>query len=174
MAYFAPLKREWRKVVEEARSAEGANWCSIPKEEFPRLLKTTMERIEPRDPDILSSAFRTTGIWPCNVEPLLNKLGSVQAKKFAKVAHGIGETLKVYLEEKAEMLKAKKEEAKKTRTKRSKINVIHGAPLSLSNEEVELAEKARAEAEAKKAAEAKNVSFFNTVLLKPNAMYRVL
>ena len=62
VAYFAPLKREWRKVVEEARSAEGANWPTIPKEEFPRLLKKTMEKIEPRDSAILESAFRTTGI----------------------------------------------------------------------------------------------------------------
>ena len=97
------------------------------------------------------------------MEPVLNKLGSVQAKKFAEVAEGIGATLKDYLEEKAETLRAKKEEAKKNRSKRSKIKCIYGAPLTVSNEEVEEAERVEAE---KKAEAAKNVIFFSILFSK--------
>ena len=104
----------------EARQLEGANWPTLPKEHFPRLLRITMERIEPRNSDILQSAFRTCGIYPCDVQPLLRKLGDVAAREFAEVSAGVSQVLKDYIEERTEKLREAKEESKKKKRRSQK------------------------------------------------------
>ena len=138
-------------MVGEARQLEGANWPTLPKEHFPRLLRITMERIEPRNGVILKSAFRTCGIYPCDVEPLLKKLGDAAAREFSEVSAGISKVLKDYIEEKTEKLREAKEEAKKKKKERRQmINWEYGKSITaedLAAYDVEQAKKAAEEAE---------------------------
>ena len=130
MAVFGPFKAEWRKVVEAARStAPGKYWVTIPKEEFPRLLNITMSRMRYRMPRILTSGFRTCGILPCKVKPLLDKIGSEQAKELD--ADMIGGCLREFLEEREEAL-CQAEEAKVAKTQaKKKLKVVVGKLISV-------------------------------------------
>lgn len=73
VAFFAPLKREWRKILEEWQMT---NDRTLSKEVFPSLFKKIMSKLEENDCDKnnLISGFEATGIHPLEKNELLKKL----------------------------------------------------------------------------------------------------
>lgn len=67
MAYFAPLKRGWRKILSEWKENGGFTCATLQKQDFPLLL----EYIEPSSKENLISGFKTCGIYLVRVEELL-------------------------------------------------------------------------------------------------------
>lgn len=75
VAFFRPLKAEWRKIITEWKeSSEGTRNPTIPKQTFPSLLKKLLENIEPNVRSNLKNGFRKCGIYPCNVDELLARI----------------------------------------------------------------------------------------------------
>ncbi|XP_062556481.1 uncharacterized protein LOC134221293 [Armigeres subalbatus] len=80
VAFFGPMKREWRKILSTWRnSREGAKKPTIPKERFAFLLNDLTQSIAPRQKQILRSGFRKCGIYPLNVEQLLSRFPPLNA-----------------------------------------------------------------------------------------------
>ena len=146
---FGPFNGKWRVVLEHARLTYGANWPTIPKAEFPCLLAMTMDRMKHTVPQLLASGFRTCGIYPCDVRPLLDKVGSEQAKELD--AELIGSCLKEYLEERDAKLQEQSEANKRKSVSRKKVKTtVPGQCVSaeevaymIAAEEAEKAKKAQ-------------------------------
>lgn len=74
VAYFAPLKRGWRKILSEWKENGGFTCATLQKQDFPSLLKKLLEYIEPSSKENLISGFKTCGIYPISIEELLKKI----------------------------------------------------------------------------------------------------
>ena len=82
VAYFHPLKVEWRKILNEFRKTKvGQKETSIPKNVFPTLLKKLIERLERNGKTNVVSGFRKCGIFPLDVKPLLERLPKPESSK---------------------------------------------------------------------------------------------
>lgn len=68
VAFFKPVKSAWRDVLLDWKQK---NKGCIPKDQFPRLLRQTLEKVKP---DNLVAGFRATGIYPLNREEVLKRL----------------------------------------------------------------------------------------------------
>lgn len=63
VAYFRPLKVSWRKILKDWKeTAAGRRCMSVPKYQFPTLLKTLWDT--DNGPDNLIGGFRKSGIHP--------------------------------------------------------------------------------------------------------------
>lgn len=75
VAFFAPTKRTWRKLLNEWKmTIDGQRNVTLPKSEFPRLLKKLWDQIMKGSGGNLRSGFAACGIVPVNVNVLLKKL----------------------------------------------------------------------------------------------------
>lgn len=75
VAVFRPLKSHWREILSSWKmTASGSRCSSIPKDEFPGLLKKLMAAMEPNIEKNLKSGFRKTGIFPLNKQQVLSRL----------------------------------------------------------------------------------------------------
>ncbi|VEN60718.1 unnamed protein product [Callosobruchus maculatus] len=75
VAHFRPMKIQWRKILDTWKeSSRGSRYTTIPKEEFPSLLKSLMQTLEEKSSENLKSGFRKCGIFPSNREQVLNRL----------------------------------------------------------------------------------------------------
>lgn len=74
VAFYAPLKKHWRVILEEWRTTAGRQIESLPKEVFPKLLKKLMVALEPTAEKNIKSGFAATGIRPLNPQRVLDKL----------------------------------------------------------------------------------------------------
>lgn len=70
VAFYGPLKRKWRKIL-KLWKMNNPNLTSLPKNEFPRLLK---ELVESLNTDNLKAGFEACGIHPLNPGMVLKKL----------------------------------------------------------------------------------------------------
>ena len=68
VAFFGPMKREWRKILDDWKTASRNTSATVTKEWFPRLLTRLMEnpQIADRASSNLKAGFRATGIFPPN------------------------------------------------------------------------------------------------------------
>ena len=62
VAYFAPMKRQWRKILTNFKQSNRKNAGTVPKDQFPRLLKLLMKM--PNQNENLIAGFRKCGIFP--------------------------------------------------------------------------------------------------------------
>ncbi len=75
VAFFEPTKCNWRKILMDWKdTVAGRRSATLPKCDFPRLLKQLCAALQPNAATNLVSGFRTYGIVPCDVEPLLKRL----------------------------------------------------------------------------------------------------
>ena len=75
IAYFAPLKRVWRQTLTEWKQGPGRNSPSIPKDELPKLIKDTMEKLfNGNGSQNMVSGFEKAGIVPLNRQRILDQL----------------------------------------------------------------------------------------------------
>jgi hypothetical protein len=74
VAVFRPMKIAWRKILETWKNGPGRNSSSIPKEEFPKLLKKLMNQIDNGSCENLKSGFTKCGINPIDRNKVLSRL----------------------------------------------------------------------------------------------------
>ncbi|XP_047130715.1 uncharacterized protein LOC124810243 [Hydra vulgaris] len=75
VAYFRPLKNKWKIVLTLWKeSPVGKKSTTLPKGHFPSLLKKVLELIKDTSSENLISGFAKCGIFPCDKEPLINRL----------------------------------------------------------------------------------------------------
>lgn len=124
VAYFRSMKGMWRKVLDEWKStSKGSKCSSIPKDEFPKLLKILMERLV-TGPDNLIAGFRKAGIAPLDRAKVLSRLYSQVADK-ENISQSVGETFL------AELEKRRTDATKPVQKKRRKrLNVVAGKSIS--------------------------------------------
>ncbi|KAJ8952784.1 hypothetical protein NQ318_008101, partial [Aromia moschata] len=71
VAYFRPLKACWRNILEKWKIKHRG---VVPKTEFPRLLKETIETVGIRSMENSIAGFKACGIYPLDPNKVLNKI----------------------------------------------------------------------------------------------------
>ena len=75
IAFYKPLKVNWRKVLTAWKLNTRSTQCSvISKDQFPRMLKRLHEAIDEKAADNLISGFRKSGIYPLDRGQVLTRL----------------------------------------------------------------------------------------------------
>lgn len=74
VAYFRPLKVKWRQaLLQWKNSQQGRRLPTLPKDQFPTILKTALDNMKDSQFNLLNG-FRKTGIYPQNVTEPLSRL----------------------------------------------------------------------------------------------------
>ena len=76
VSFFAPLRRAWRKILEERKRSCKGKASSILKDTFPGLLKSLHNAVCKNAADNLTSGFKKCGLCPMNKEKPLASLPS--------------------------------------------------------------------------------------------------
>ncbi|XP_050305884.1 uncharacterized protein LOC126743011 [Anthonomus grandis grandis] len=71
VAYFRPLKAAWRSTLEQWKLKHRG---VIPKTEFPRLLRQSVEKIGIKSKENSIAGFKACGIFPLDPNKVLNKI----------------------------------------------------------------------------------------------------
>lgn len=71
VAFFRPLKMEWRKVLTTWKEK---NRGVLPKSEFPKLLRITLETVGYKESKNAIAGFKASGIYPLDKEQVLKKI----------------------------------------------------------------------------------------------------
>lgn len=80
VSYFGPMKRQWRKIMEEYKM-KMPTATSLDKEKFPSLLCKLMDRLGMHGRDNLVAGFRACGIYPLNKQMVLKKFPEFSASE---------------------------------------------------------------------------------------------
>lgn len=124
VAFFAPLKKEWRKILTHWKStAKGKDATSLDKCQFPRLLNTLVTKVD-MSSDNLKSGFRATGIFPLGRNKELDKLPVEDVKVISEAVS------EVFISHLKEMRYTEKPGAKK---RKKKMNAPPGKSVSLED-----------------------------------------
>ena len=130
VAFFRPLKSHWREVLSIWKQSTSASRCTtVPKDEFPRLLKQLLDALKPDAEKNLKSGFRKTGIFPLNRQEVLQRLPkAILEQSLGSLTCEVGE---VFLEE----LNKKREVVTKSSApkRRKKLNVPPGKSISAAD-----------------------------------------
>ncbi|XP_045778128.1 uncharacterized protein LOC123876045 [Maniola jurtina] len=94
VAFFAPLKRTWRKILMKYK-IENPKQTSLNKMHFPLLLKQLIQDGNLNNADNLISGFRATGIFPYNPQKVYSKI----PEYCEEITHDIDKSLLDYLKE---------------------------------------------------------------------------
>lgn len=128
VSVFAPLKKVWNKVLSEWKMAEGRYYSILPKQCFPKLLLSVMEKMNLKWEILAKAGFKTCGIYPYDPTPVINKVSKTPSKETANATRATNNaTLIKYLQESNE----KKIETKKKRGKHVKVPA--GQSVSLND-----------------------------------------
>ena len=74
VAVYRPMKIYWREILNNWKeTSEGKKFGTLPKELFPTLLTRLVKKLTPTVEQNLISGFRSSGIYPVDVEELLKK-----------------------------------------------------------------------------------------------------
>lgn len=73
VAFFGPLKREWRKILLNYKITNPGQ-STINKKHFPKLLAELLKNINLRGIDNIKSGFKATGICPVNARNVLKRI----------------------------------------------------------------------------------------------------
>lgn len=121
------MKEKWRKILNEWKAnGRGSKFSSVPKDEFPGLLKELMSQLQEKAIDNLKSGFRKTGIFPIDRQQVLNRLcNTIITNASETVRENVGNTF-------IEHLKKVRQEATTVRQIRRKkrLNVPPGKSIS--------------------------------------------
>ena len=78
--FFRPLKRAWKKILEERKRASKGKASGIPKDIFPMLLKSLHDAVYSNATGNLKSGFEKCGLCPLNKEKPLAFLPSTSGE----------------------------------------------------------------------------------------------
>ncbi|CAH0719076.1 unnamed protein product, partial [Brenthis ino] len=93
VAFFAPLKIEWRKILTNYK-IQNPGQSTINKKHFPKLLIELLENIKLRETSNIKSGFRAAGIWPVNARNVLKRM----PEYFDEEVYGIDSALLDFLQ----------------------------------------------------------------------------
>ncbi|XP_039298507.1 tigger transposable element-derived protein 7-like [Nilaparvata lugens] len=75
VAYYGPMKQEWRKILTNWKEAQrGKNLSNLPKDEFSKLLKVLVDHLFVEKKQNMISGFLKTGIQPLDRKKALDRL----------------------------------------------------------------------------------------------------
>lgn len=129
VAFFRPVKIAWRKVLNEWNEHIRNSRCmTVPKDEFPGLLKRLLELLKENSATNLKAGFRKCGIVPANRHEVLQRLPMYTIEALPAVKALVGE---IFIEN----LNSKRQTITSTRTnkKRKKVNVPPGKSITASD-----------------------------------------
>lgn len=140
VAFYGPLKKYWREILRDWKLKAGRKFTTLPKDKFPSLLSTLLEKIKPsctsnensRAKTNLMAGFRTCGIFPLDSNTVLKKLpGGGQDCISPSVSKNVIDLLK-NLRNDAQPIRAKR---------RKRVNVVPGKSVAaqdlVANEEAD-------------------------------------
>lgn len=114
VAYFAPMKSMWRKILTTWKESDyGRNLSNIPKDVFPKLLKELIDSLYADKSNNIVSGFRKAGIYPLTKEKVLERLP--QKKVDSSV---VGDSFIEHISRKREDLKGMSNVTEKKRRKK--------------------------------------------------------
>lgn len=120
------MKGNWRKLLHEWKdSVLGARCETIPKDQFPALLKKLMDIMKERSNEILPSGFRKCRIYPPKKDEVLARLPEeVMENESFNIKNTLGESFLEQLERKRNVLTNLQQ-----RKKRKKVEVPPGKSI---------------------------------------------
>lgn len=124
VAVFRPIKRCWRNALDTRKVK---NSGPIPKSEFPKLLRQTLEKLNETMQNNIKSRFSATGIYPFNKQKVLNKVPSRSEENDDDISRSWTEAFVDILFD----VRNKKDTIKKCRGK--KINVSAGKSVRIDD-----------------------------------------
>lgn len=77
VSFFGPMKKKWRNILDCWRK-ESRRRGSIPKQQFPGLLKNLWTDLLRTSEANLKAGFRTTGMVPFDPDKIINKLPTIE------------------------------------------------------------------------------------------------
>lgn len=80
VAFFRPLKRKWREILEDWKTGMGKNEATVPKDKFPSLLTKVCDSLKEEN---VVSGLKKCGIAPLNRDKMLE--GFQVSKKLSKL-----------------------------------------------------------------------------------------
>ena len=131
VAYFRPMKIKWRSVLSDWKQSARKTAGTVPKEEFPRLLKKLMSEM-PNQKENLLAGFRKCGIHPLDRQPVLNRL-----PRSADEANPNDSVSDVFLNHLKELRNDGEQGKGKKRGKRTRVDVVPGRSVCGSHSEEE-------------------------------------
>ena len=132
-AFYGPLKRHWRKILDQWKTSCSKKAQTITEDKFPSLLKTLYTYIYSSDQEVSSNLvanFKKCGINPLNVNIILNRLPDADKNVetvHTNVSQAVVNVLKTLRRGHGE---------EKEKPKRKKITVDHRKIISLENFQV--------------------------------------
>ncbi|KAJ8933679.1 hypothetical protein NQ314_013867 [Rhamnusium bicolor] len=127
VTYFRPMKGNWRQILNDWKNtAKGSRFSGVPKDIFPRLLKTLLTTGR-RGAENLKSGFRKCGICPLNRKVVLNRLCGNVVTDDPIIEKVVGESFLGHLSQ-------KRQEATTSRIRRKKkLEVPPGKGITVSD-----------------------------------------
>ncbi|CAF4896005.1 unnamed protein product [Pieris macdunnoughi] len=95
VAFFAPLKRCWRKILYQYK-LKNPTQTTLNKKHFPKLLSELTNTMKITEKTNIISGFRASGIYPLNPHEVLKKIPEMQEEI---MSFGIDQVLVDYLRE---------------------------------------------------------------------------
>lgn len=135
VAFFAPLKRSWRKILTEwKQKASGRKNGTLTKQEYPALLAKLLLKLTVNAENNLKNGFRKCGIFPFNPEEVYKRLPQIESDKSAAAADldsSLVDLLKDHrgLEEST----TAENSSKKRNSKKNRIKVASGKSVSMAD-----------------------------------------
>ena len=77
VSFFCPLKRSWRKILEDKKRSCHGRPCNLAKDTFPLLLRRLYKEVYSNAASNIKASFEKCGLLPLNVEKLLAVLPQV-------------------------------------------------------------------------------------------------
>jgi len=128
VAYFRPMKMAWRKILTDWKTkGKGRKAPSLPKDEFPKLLKTLMQKLNDNGRDSLVSGFCKTGIYPLDKQQVLARLPNQAVAEGGDGLEAVSESFLEHLKE------ARGDGESSVRRKRQKVSVTPGKSVSVDD-----------------------------------------
>lgn len=129
VAFYAPLKRYWRGILDKWKVSQQKRSQSVTKECFPRLLKSLQEKICDEDNVSINiaSGFQKCGIFPFRPESVIDRMPKVriQEEEEGPVVNRVSDVV-------LNMLKSMRHSpSKQTTKKRKRVNIPPGMGITL-------------------------------------------
>ena len=70
VSFFRPIKKAWRKFLEDKKRSCRGKPCSLAKDSFPLLLKSLYKEVYTNAASNIKAGFEKCGLFPLNVKPL--------------------------------------------------------------------------------------------------------
>lgn len=122
VCFFRPLKIHWRNVLTEYKTKH-PHASGLCKDDFPKLLKKVIEKVEKNGSQNLVSGFESTGIYPLNANRVLQKIPS-RNNTSEKVKENINDSVMDFL------IKVRGPQDKQPTKRRKKVSVQPGHSVS--------------------------------------------